>query len=292
MGAIGLLRDIGKHFRMSTMLSRETVAARLASDHGLSYTEFSYQVLQAMDFLELYRRYGCVLQTGGNDQWGNLVAGVELIRRTEGATAHALTTPLITKADGTKFGKTESGTVWLDPALTTPYAFYQFWLNTDDRDVIGYLRVFTFREQSEIAALADQAAAQPERRQAQRALAHDVTALVHGESACAAAIAAAEALFGRGDLAALDAATLAAAVEGLPSVHAADPNPLVVDLFADSGLERGKGAARRTMAEGGLYVNNVKVADPSARLAAEDWLHGQYALLRRGRKTLAVAIRP
>jgi tyrosyl-tRNA synthetase len=291
LGAIELLRDIGKYFRMSTMLGRETVAARLASDQGLSYTEFSYQVLQAMDFRELHRRYGCVLQTGGNDQWGNLVAGVELIRRADGATAHALTTPLITKADGTKFGKTESGTVWLDPAMTTPYAFYQFWLNTDDRDVASYLAVFTFRSREEIAELEQAVRSAPERREAQRALASDATTLVHGEGATNSAIAAAEALFGRGDLRDLDAATLASAVAGLPSVTLGEAEPLVIDLFASSGLERGKGAARRTMAEGGLYVNNVKIVDPEARLAARDLLHGRYALLRRGRKTLAVAVR-
>ncbi|MDR1152376.1 MAG: tyrosine--tRNA ligase [Bifidobacteriaceae bacterium] len=291
MTAIGLLRDLGKHFRMSTMLARETVAARMASDQGLSYTEFSYQVLQAMDFMELRRRYGCTLQTGGNDQWGNLVAGVELIRRTDGVAVHALTTPLITKADGTKFGKTESGTVWLDPTMTSPYAFYQFWLNTDDRDVEHYLGVFTFRTREEISALAREVAEHPERREAARTLAGDVTALVHGEPACAAAVQASHALFGRGELAGLDASTLGAAVAGLPSVTVDEVDPLVVDLFAGAGLERGKGAARRTMAEGGLYVNNVKLSDPDARMGESDWLHGRYALLRRGRKTLAVAER-
>jgi tyrosyl-tRNA synthetase len=291
LSAIGLLRDVGKHFRMSAMLARETVAARLASDQGLSYTEFSYQVLQALDFRELRRRYGCVLQTGGNDQWGNLVAGVELIRRADGASAYALTTPLITKADGTKFGKTESGTVWLDPKMTTPYAFYQFWLNTDDRDVAAYLRVFTFREREEIGELNAATEARPERREAQKALAREVTTLVHGEVACQGAIEASEALFGRGELAGLDDATLAAAVAGLPRVSLDESNPLVIDLFARSGLERGRGAARRTMAEGGLYVNNVKVEDPDARLADDALLHGRFALLRRGRKTLAVAVR-
>ncbi|MDR0432989.1 MAG: tyrosine--tRNA ligase [Bifidobacteriaceae bacterium] len=291
MTAIGLLRDVGKYFRMSTMLGRETVAARMASDQGLSYTEFSYQVLQAMDYRELRRRYGCILQTGGNDQWGNLVAGVELIRRADGVTAHALTTPLITKADGTKFGKTESGTVWLDPAMTSPYAFSLFWLNTDDRDVIGYLGVFTFRDQDEIADLAAEVAAHPERREAQRVLAGEVTALVHGEAARQGAIDAAQALFGRGELARLDEATLAAAVAGLPSAIVGESDPLVIDLFAASGLERGKGAARRTMAEGGLYVNNTKITDPDARLTPTDWLHGRFALLRRGRKTLAIATR-
>jgi tyrosyl-tRNA synthetase len=292
ISAIGLLRDIGKHFRMSTMLAKETVAARMGSDQGLSYTEFSYQVLQALDFRELRRRHGCVLQTGGNDQWGNLLAGVELIRKADGAAAHALTTPLVTKADGTKFGKTESGTVWLDPTMTTPYAFHQFWLNADDRDVVSYLKVFTFRSEEEIAALGRAVAEAPHERSAQRALADDVTALVHGEAATNAAVAAAQALFGRADVAGIDAGTLAAAVAGLPTARVEEDAPLVIDLFVAAGLERGRGAARRTLGEGGVYLNNVKIEDPDRRLAPADLLHGRFALLRRGRKTLAVAERP
>ncbi|MCL2788423.1 MAG: tyrosine--tRNA ligase [Micrococcales bacterium] len=291
LDAISFLRDVGKHFRMGTMLAKETVAARMASEQGLSYTEFSYQVLQAHDFLQLRRRYGCIMQTGGNDQWGNLVAGVDLIRKADGVTAHALTTPLITKADGTKFGKTEAGTVWLDPAMTTPYAFYQFWLNTDDRDVASYLKVFSFRSLAELAELDDARAQRPERREAQRALAWDTTSLVHGESATRAALDASAALFGEGDLASVDEATLAAAVAGLPRVEvprAADP-PLVIDLFSSAGLERGRGAARRTMAQGGLSLNNTRVTDPDAVAGVESFLHGRFALLRRGKRALAVA---
>ncbi|MDR1824395.1 MAG: tyrosine--tRNA ligase [Bifidobacteriaceae bacterium] len=293
LSAIDLLRGVGKHFRMSTMLAKETVARRLASDQGISFTEFSYQVLQGMDFRELYRRYGCRLQTGGNDQWGNLLAGVELIHKAEGATAHAFTTPLITKADGTKFGKTETGTVWLDPAMCTPYAFYQFWLNQDDRDVVGYLKVFTFRSLEQIAELEQATNERPHERAAQRALAWDVTALVHGEAAAQGAVDAAQALFGQGDLARLDLPTLEAAIDGLPDVvvPATDPAPTVVDLLVGTQLEKSKGAARRTLASGGVYLNNQKVTDPEAAVPADVWLHGQYAIVRRGRKTLAVAKR-
>lgn len=204
MSAIDFLRDVGKHYRLGTMLAKDTVARRLNSEQGISFTEFSYQILQGMDFLELYRRHGVHLQTGGNDQWGNLLSGVELVRKVEGVPVHAITTPLITKADGTKFGKTESGTVWLDPAMTTPYAFYQFWLNADDADVAGYLKVFTFRTREEIATLEEAVAQRPAAREAQRALAYDVTALVHGTDAADAVVAASQALFGRGELGALD----------------------------------------------------------------------------------------
>ncbi|MDR0944768.1 MAG: tyrosine--tRNA ligase [Bifidobacteriaceae bacterium] len=289
LDAIAFLRDVGKYFRMTSMLAKETVQVRLASDQGLSYTEFSYQVLQANDYRELYKRYGCCLETGGNDQWGNLTAGVELIRRAEGAQVHAMTTPLITKADGTKFGKTESGTVWLDPAMTTPYAFHQFWLGADDRDVAKYLRTFTFRSAEEIAALETATREHPERREAQRALADDVTTLVHGRAATEQATAAGAALFGGGDLRALDPATVQAAVQGLPHVLPEEASPLVIDLFVGAGLEKGRGAARRTIASGGAYLNNEKLTDPDRRLAPEDLLGGRFALLRRGRKTLAVA---
>ncbi|MDR0366335.1 MAG: tyrosine--tRNA ligase [Bifidobacteriaceae bacterium] len=293
LSAIDLLRGVGKHFRLGTMLAKETVARRLASEQGISFTEFSYQVLQAMDFLELRRRYGCSLQTGGNDQWGNLLAGVELIHKADAAVAHAFTTPLITKADGTKFGKTETGTVWLDPALTSPYAFYQFWLNQDDRDVDGYLKVFTFRSLEEIAALAEATAERPQERAAQKALAWDVTALVHGRTAAQGAADAALALFGSGSLFELDRPTLAAAVADLPraGVDLTGGEVTVVDALALTGIEKSKGAARRTLAGGGVYLNNAKVSDPDAVLTAEDFIHGQFALLRRGRKTLAVVER-
>ncbi|GAA2728783.1 tyrosine--tRNA ligase [Cellulomonas aerilata] len=287
MSAIDFLRDVGKHYRLGTMLAKDTVARRLHSEQGISFTEFSYQILQGMDYLELHRRHGVTLQTGGSDQWGNLLSGVELIRKVEGIGVHALTTPLITKADGTKFGKTESGTVWLDPELTSPYAFFQFWLNADDADVVRYLKVFTFRSRSDIEALEAAVAERPAAREAQRTLAHDVTALVHGTAAADGVVAASQALFGRGDLRSLDAATTAAAVAELPSTAGKPGDPLV-DLFASSGVVASKAAARRAIAEGGASVNNVKVVDDAAVLDADDLLHGRWALLRRGKRTLAV----
>ncbi|GEA88195.1 tyrosine--tRNA ligase [Cellulomonas cellasea] len=288
LSAIDLLRDIGQHYRLGTMLAKDTVARRLNSEQGISFTEFSYQVLQGMDFLELYRRHGVSLQTGGSDQWGNLLSGVELVRKAEGVGVHALTTPLITKADGTKFGKTESGTVWLDPELTSPYAFFQFWLNADDADVVRYLKVFSFRSREGIEDLERAVAERPAAREAQRALAHEVTSLVHGTEAADKVVSASQALFGRGDLATLDEATLAAAVAELPSapVRAGD---LVVDVLAASGIVASKAAARRAIAEGGASVNNVKVTDEAATVSDADLLHGRWAVLRRGKRTLAVA---
>jgi tyrosyl-tRNA synthetase len=273
---------------MSTMLAKDTVARRLSSDEGISFTEFSYQVLQGMDFLELYRRRGVTLQTGGSDQWGNLLAGVELVRKAEGVSVHALTTPLITKADGTKFGKTEGGAVWLDPDMTSPYAFYQFWLNQADADVVNYLKVFTFRSREEIAELEREVAERPFAREAQKALAGDVTTLVHGAAATEAVITASQALFGRGELDGLDERTLAGAVSELPRVTA-KAGDLVVDLLAGSGIVASKGEARRAVKEGGAYVNNVKVTAEDQALTTEDLLHGRFAVLRRGKKTLAVA---
>ena len=288
MGAIEFLRDIGKYFRMGTMLNKEIVARRLNSPEGISYTEFSYQVLQGMDYRELYRRHGITLQLGGNDQWGNLLAGVELLRKAEGVAAHALTTPLITKADGSKFGKSEGGSIWLDPEMTSPYAFYQFWLNQADADVVNYLKVFTFRDREEIQALEVEVAERPFRREAQKTLANDVTTLVHGQAATEAVITASQALFGRGELTGLDERTLAGAVAELPRV-AAKAGDLVTDLLAGSGIVNSKGEARRAVTEGGAYVNNVKVTATDAVLAEQDLLHGKYAVLRRGKKTLAVA---
>lgn len=289
LSAIDFLRDVGKHYRLGTMLAKDTVARRLRSDEGISFTEFSYQILQGIDFLELYRRHGVTLQTGGNDQWGNLLSGVELVRKTEGAGVHVLTTPLITKADGTKFGKTEGGAVWLAPDMMSPYAFYQYWLNAADDDVVGWLKIFTFRTREEIAELETAVRERPGAREAQRTLANDVTTLVHGAEATAAVVAASQALFGRGELAGLDEPTLAAAVAELPrtTVRVGDP---VVDLLVGSGLVASKGAARRAVAEGGAYLNNVKVADEDAVVTAEDLLHGRYALLRRGKKTLGVGV--
>jgi tyrosyl-tRNA synthetase len=287
LSAIEFLRDVGKHFRVNKMIAKEAVARRLESQEGISYTEFSYQILQGMDFLQLYRRYGCTLQTGGSDQWGNLTSGTDLIHKVEpDAAVHALGTPLITKADGTKFGKTESGTVWLDPEMTTPYAFYQFWLNADDRDVSKFLRIFSFKSREEIEELEKATEERPQARAAQRALAEELTTLVHGADQTAAVVAASRALFGQGELAELDEKTLAAALSEVPHIQIAELG-LVVDLFAEVGLVASKSAARRTVKEGGAYVNNVKVSAEDAVPAKEDLLHGRWLVLRRGKKNLA-----
>ena len=285
--AIDFLREVGKHYRLGTMLAKETVARRLASEEGISFTEFSYQILQGYDFLELFRRYGCVLQTGGNDQWGNLLSGVELVRKAEQQTVHAMTTPLITKSDGTKFGKTEGGAVWLAPDMMTPYAFYQFWLNTDDADVVRFLKIFTFRSREEIAELEAAVQERPAAREAQRVLAEDVTTLVHGPEAVTSAVEASRVLFGRGALEQLDTETLSAAVAELPRAEGRLGDPLV-DLFAASGIVGSKGEARRAVADGGLYVNNVRVSDAEEQLASGHLMHGRWTLLRRGKRTLAV----
>ncbi|MEU9984032.1 tyrosine--tRNA ligase [Streptomyces sp. NPDC050856] len=286
LSAIEFLRDIGKHFRVNKMLTKDSVARRLESQEGISYTEFSYQLLQGMDFLELYRRYGCVLQQGGSDQWGNLTAGLDLIHRLEPqATVHALATPLMTKADGTKFGKTEGGAVWLDPAMTTPYAFYQFWLNVDDRDITRYTRILSFRSREEIEELERLTEERPQARAAQRALAEELTTLVHGADQCAAVIAASKALFGQGELAELDEATLSAALSELPHARVAELGP-VVDLFAEVGLVPSKSAGRRTVKEGGAYLNNTKVTAEDAVASPEELLHGRWLVLRRGKRNL------
>ncbi|MHC0431364.1 tyrosine--tRNA ligase [Streptomyces sp. O3] len=287
LSAVDFLRDVGKYFRVNKMITKEAVARRLNSDAGISYTEFSYQVLQGMDYLELFRRYGCALQTGGSDQWGNITAGTDLIHRVEPeAQVHALATPLITKADGTKFGKTESGTVWLDAERTTPYAFYQFWLNADDRDIPKFLRIFSFKSRAEIEELEKLTEERPQARAAQRALAEELTTLVHGAEECAAVIAASKALFGQGDLAELDEATLSAALSEVPHARVAELGP-VVDLLAEVGLVASKSAARRTVKEGGAYVNNAKVTGEDAVPSAADLLHGRWLVLRRGKKNLA-----
>jgi len=290
MSAIDWLRDVGKHFSVNRMLAKESVAARLQAG-GISYTEFSYQVMQALDFLELYRRHGCTLQLGGSDQWGNLTAGVDLIRRVEGAQAHALATPLITRPDGEKFGKSTGSTLWLDPALTTPFAFYQWFLNADDSVVGTYLRVFSFRSHDEIQTLEAASASRPDAREAQRALASEVTELVHGTDAAAAAARASEALFGAGDLRTLDVSTLEAAFADLPraSVPAGNGLPPVLDLLVASGLVESRGQARRVIGEGGAYVNNERVSDPASVPDRAALLAGRWLLLRRGKRTLAVA---
>ncbi|MFE4354865.1 MULTISPECIES: tyrosine--tRNA ligase [Streptomycetaceae] len=288
MSAISLLRDVGKYFRVNNMIAKEAVARRLNSDAGISYTEFSYQILQGMDYLELNRRYGCALQTGGSDQWGNLTAGTDLIRKADGKSVHALATPLIVKADGTKFGKTESGTVWLDPELTTPYAFYQFWLNADDRDVPTFLRIFSFRSKEEVEELERETTERPAARLAQRALAEELTTLVHGAEQYERAVAASKALFGQGDLADLEAPTLAAALAEVPKAEVSELQT-VVDLLVAVGLSPSRSAARRTIKEGGAYLNNVKVTDEEAVPTEADLLHGRWLVLRRGKRNLAAA---
>ena len=290
MSALEFLREVGKHFRVNAMIKKDAIATRLASEDGISYTEFSYQLLQGLDYLHLYRTYGCTLQTGGTDQWGNLTAGSDLIHRAEHQSVHLLTTPLVTKADGTKFGKTEGGTVWLDPEMMSPYAFYQFWINAEDASVIGYLKIFTDRTRAEIEALQTSLERTPFKREAQRTLAADVTTLVHGAPATAAVQAASEALFGKGYLAALDARTLADATAELPGGQVS-PGDSVVDALVATGLVDSRNAARRVIGDGGASVNNVKVTDPEALLSEDDFLHGQVALVRRGRKSLAAARR-
>ncbi|MCH9718435.1 MAG: tyrosine--tRNA ligase [Actinomycetia bacterium] len=292
LDTIEFLRDVGKHFSVNRMLDREAVAARLAGG-GISYTEFSYQVLQSYDFLQLFRDHNCELQTGGSDQWGNLTAGTDLIRRITGEHAHALTTPLLVKADGQKFGKTETGTVWLDSDRTSPYAFYQFWINADDRDVIRWLKVFSFKSRADIEELATAMAERPGAREAQRALAEEMTTLVHGAAATAAVQAASAALFGRGELSDSDPATLAAALAEAPgyTVTAEDLGDTgavpFVQLFAKTGLVKGTGAARRTINEGGAYLNNERVSDIDREVGPADLLHGRWLVLRRGRKSVA-----
>ncbi|MFL1381486.1 tyrosine--tRNA ligase [Nocardiopsis protaetiae] len=292
INAIEFLRDVGKHFSINQMLARETVKSRLDGE-GMSYTEFSYVLLQSYDFVQLYRRFGCTLQTGGSDQWGNITAGLDLVRRIDGnephGQAHALTTNLLTKADGTKFGKTETGTVWLDPELTSPYAFYQFWFNADDRDVVRYLKVFSFRSRDEIAELERQTQERPQARAAQRTLAEELTTLVHGADECRKVIDASLALFGRAELSELDARTLEAALAEVPKAEVSGPVadlPTVADLFAQSGLTPSKSAARRAIQEGGAYVNNTKVTDVEARLTEDDVLQGRFVVLRKGKRNI------
>jgi tyrosyl-tRNA synthetase len=289
--ALDFLRDIGKHFPVSQMLSREVVKARLEAG-GITYTEFSYQILQANDYLELHRRYDCALQLGGSDQWGNLVSGVDLIRRVTGDSVHALATPLITKPDGTKYGKTEGDAVWLSSDLMSPYKFYQFWINRTDDEMPGLLRVFSFLSRAEIEELERETAARPAARAAQRALADEMTALVHGTDELARVEAASQALFGQGDLRALDARTLEAALAEVPSavLDAREVRsgglPPVADLMDAAGIVPSKSAARRAIAEGGAYLNNVKVTEPDAVPAPGDLLDGRFLVLRRGKRTV------
>ncbi len=286
LSTLDFLRDVGKHFPVNRMLDRQVVATRL--DAGISYTEFSYVLLQSLDYLELHRRHGCVLQTGGSDQWGNITAGVELVRRVTGERVHALATPLVTRADGTKFGKTESGTVWLDPDMTSPYAFHQFWLNAEDSMTAQYLRMFTFLTAKEIDELERSTRERPQDRAAQRRLATEVTTLVHGADQAHAAEAAAAALFGRGELRDLDRSTLRAAATELGVVIVPTDAPrTVVDLLVASGLCESRSAARRAVDASSVYVNNTKVTAQDWVPAAADLLHDDTLVLRRGRRHMS-----
>ena len=287
LSAIDFLRDVGKHFSVNQMLGKESVSARLESA-GISFTEFSYMLLQSYDFLELFRRYDCRLQTGGSDQWGNITAGLDLIRRVEAGRAHALTTPLLTSATGEKFGKsTGGGRLWLDAEMTSPYAFYQYWVNTDDRDVVPYLRSLTFVTRDEAAELAQATEDRPAARAAQRRLAEELTTLVHGEQECRRVVAASRALFGQGDLQGLDERTLGAALSEAPHVQVRGALPPVAELLAEVALVKSRSEARRVISQGGAYVNNRKVDDVDALLSPDDLLYGRWAVLRVGKRHLA-----
>jgi len=283
LSAIEFLRDIGKHFSVNQMLAKDSVSSRLESG-GISY-----QVLQSLDFLELYRRYQCTLQLGGSDQWGNIVAGLDLIRRVEGGSGHALTIPLLTKSDGSKFGKTASGSIWLDASMTSPYAFFQYWLNTDDKDVIKFLKVFSFKSHDEISELEKAHDTNPGLREAHRALARELTSLVHSSEIAERVEEAARALFGQGDLGSLDETTLVGALSELPriTIKSGESIPTWVDLLAATGVVDSKSAARRIVKEGGAYLNNAKVESEDFALQKSDFLCGKYALLRKGKRDLA-----
>ncbi|GAA2275273.1 tyrosine--tRNA ligase [Glycomyces scopariae] len=285
LGVVDFLRDVGKHFPISKMLARDVVKSRLEA--GISFTEFSYQLLQSHDYFELNRRHGCTLQFGGSDQWGNITAGVDYIRRRTGDHVHAFVTPLVTKADGTKFGKTEGGAVWLDPELTSSYAFYQFWLNSGDADVVRYLKYFSFKSHEEIAELEAATAEKPAARLAQKALAEELTTLLHGEEETRNVTAASQALFGRGELGELPESTLRAALveAGLAEIH--KPDATVAEAMKEAGVVASLGEARRAAKEGGAYLNNVRVSDSEAVIDRSDLLHGKYGVIRRGKKTVA-----
>ncbi|OZD61060.1 tyrosine--tRNA ligase [Rhodococcus sp. 05-340-1] len=290
LSAIDFLRDIGKHFSINVMLARETVKNRLESD-GMSYTEFSYMLLQANDYVQLRRQYGCSLQIGGSDQWGNIIAGVELNRRQDAESVHAMTVPLVTSADGKKFGKsTGGGSLWLDPEMTSPYAWYQYFVNTGDADVVKYLRWFTFLSKDELAELESATTERPHAREAQKRLAAEMTTLVHGEAATRSVELASQALFGRAELTELDEKTLAAALQeaSVADIEAGAPNT-IVDLLVATGLSESKGAARRAVKEGGASVNNVKISDEEWTPGADDLLHGRWLVVRRGKRNFAGA---
>ncbi|KRO45647.1 MAG: tyrosine--tRNA ligase [Actinobacteria bacterium BACL4 MAG-120813-bin39] len=288
VSALEFLRDIGKHFSVNQMLAKDSVANRLATA-GISYTEFSYQVLQAFDFLELYRRHDCKLQIGGSDQWGNIVAGLDLIRKVEGGAAHALTVPLLAKADGSKFGKTAGGSIWLDPQMTSAYEFFQYWLNSDDADMPKLLKVFSMKSRAEIERLIETVKTNPGAREAHRELARELTTMIHGEQMAQKVELAAKALFGHSDISELDLATLDSALAQLPRTQIAkgQPLPTWVDLLAATGVVDSKSAARRIVKEGGAYLNNQKVESEDFAPSKADLLHGKYLLLRKGKRDLA-----
>ena len=288
VSAIELLRDIGKHFSVNQMLAKDSVATRLSTT-GISYTEFSYQVLQAYDYLELYRRDQCKLQIGGSDQWGNIVAGLDLIRKVEGGSAHALTVPLLAKSDGSKFGKTASGAIWLDESMTSAYEFFQFWLNSDDADLPKLLKVFSMKDRAEIERLIETVKVNPGAREAHRELAREMTAMIHGQQMAKSVEEAAKALFGQGEIADLDLKTLDSALSQLPktTIRKGDPYPSWVDLLAATGVVDSKSAARRIVKEGGGYLNNKKVESEDFTPSKSDLLHGKYLLLRKGKRDLA-----
>ena len=286
--AISLLRDLGKHFSINRMLEREAVSARLNAS-GISYTEFSYAILQANDFLELFNKYNCVLQTGGSDQWGNITAGVDLVRRVKSKTVHALTTPLMVKADGTKFGKTEAGTVWLSPELTSPYSFYQFWLNTDDRDIATLLKYFSFASKEVIEDLIEKVRTDASSRSAQKYLAQELTTLVHSKEQCEQVILASQALFGQGELKDIDKNILVAALSeaGLTKIKLTTEMPNILDILQQTNLCESKSAAKRTVEEGGAYINNVRISDLNWTPTKTDLIHGSLLVVRRGKKVMA-----
>ena len=286
--ALAFLRDIGKHFSVNQMLAKDSVSARLEGG-GISYTEFSYQVLQALDFLELSRKFNCRLQLGGSDQWGNIVAGLDLIRKVDGGSGHALTTPLMEKADGSKFGKTASGAIWLDPTMTTPYAFFQFWINSDDADVERFLKTFSFKSRDEIETLVNKHKSDPGKREAHRELARELTTLVHGAVTAKNVEAAASALFGQGELTEIDVETLAAALSQLPiiKISKAGAIPSFVDLISSTGIVKSKSDARRIIKEGGAYLNNKKIPTEDFVPNESDLIHGRFLVLRKGKRDLA-----
>ena len=288
ISALELLRDIGKHFSVNQMLAKDSVATRLSSS-GISYTEFSYQVLQAYDYLELYRRDQCKLQIGGSDQWGNIVAGLDLIRKVDGGSAHALTVPLLAKSDGSKFGKTASGAIWLDESMTSAYEFFQFWLNSDDADMPKLLKVFSMKSKAEIEELIEKVKTNPGAREAHRELAREMTAMIHGGAMAKSVEEAAKALFGQGEIGDLDLKTLDSALSQLPktTIKKGDPYPTWVDLLAATGVVESKSAARRIVKEGGGYLNNKKVESEDFTPSKADLLHGKYLLLRKGKRDLA-----